>query len=80
MGRPPAKKTTWILGPVAAIMLFGFWLERNLLIWPSVIKNDSTSYLGVAQILIALGFFGAYGLVFLFYTRVFPTIAVPKKD
>jgi len=75
-----AKKTTWILGPVAAIMLFGFWLERNLLIWPSVIKNDSTSYLGVAQILIALGFFGAYGLVFLFYTRVFPTIAVPKKD
>lgn len=75
-----AKKTSWILGPVAAIMLFGFWLERNLLIWPSVIKDDSTSYLGVTQILIALGFFGAYGLVFLFYTRVFPTIAVPKKD
>jgi hypothetical protein len=75
-----AKKTTWILGPVAAIVLFGFWLERNLLVWPSVIKDDSTSYLGGYQILIALGFFGAYGLVFLIYTRVFPTIAIPKKD
>lgn len=79
LGQRP-KQTTWILGPVAAIVLFGFWLERNLLIWPSVIKDDSTSYLGVYQILIALGFFGAFGLVFLFYTRVFPTIAVAKKD
>ncbi len=75
-----AKKSKWVLGPVAAIMLFGFWLERNLLIWPSVIKDDSTSYLGVYQILIALGFFGAFGLVFLTYTKVFPTIAVPKRD
>ena len=75
-----AKKSKWVLGPVAAMMLFGFWLERNLLIWPSVIKDDSTSYLGVYQILIALGFAGAFGLVFLTYTRVFPTIAVPKKD
>jgi hypothetical protein len=74
-----AKKSKWVLGPVATIVLFGFWLERNLLIWPSVIKDDSTSYLGVYQILIALGFFGAFGLVFLTYTRVFPTISVPKK-
>jgi len=79
LGQRP-KKTGWILGPVATIVLFGFWLERNLLIWPSVIKDDSTSYLGFTQILIALGFFGAFGLVFLIYTRVFPTIAVPKQD
>jgi hypothetical protein len=65
---------------VASIILFGFWLERNLLIWPSVIKDDSTSYLGLYQILIALGFFGAFGLVFLIYTRVFPTIAIPRRD
>ena len=65
---------------MASIILFGFWLERNLLTWPSVIKDDSTSYLGVYQILIALGFAGAFGLVFLFYTHVFPTIAVEKKD
>ncbi|MCP4035620.1 MAG: hypothetical protein GY733_01685 [bacterium] len=79
LGQRP-KKTRWILGPVAAIILFGFWLERNLLVWPSVIKNDSTSYLGLYQILIALGFAGAFGLVFLFYTHVFPTIAVERED
>ena len=79
LGQRP-KKTGWILGPVASIILFGFWLERNLLVWPSVIKDDSTSYLGLYQILIALGFFGAFGLVFLIYTRVFPTIAISRRD
>ncbi|MFT5444716.1 MAG: hypothetical protein ACI8W3_003773 [Myxococcota bacterium] len=75
-----AKKSKWVLGPVSCIVLFGFWLERNLLIWPSVIKDDSMSYLGLYQVLIALGFFGAFGLVFLVYTRVFPTISIPKKS
>jgi len=79
LGQRP-KKTRWILGPVAAIILFGFWLERNLLTWPSVIKDDSTSYLGLYQVLIALGFAGAFGLVFLVYTHVFPTLAVERKD
>ena len=79
LGQRP-KKTGWILGPVASIILFGFWLERNLLVWPSVIKDDSTSYLGLYQVLIALGFFGAFGLVFLIYTRVFPTIAISRRD
>ena len=27
LGQRP-KKTTWILGPVATIVLFGFWLDR----------------------------------------------------
>ncbi len=79
LGQRP-KKTPWILGPVAAIVLFGLWLERNLLIWPSVIKDDSWSWLGVYQILIALGFAGSFCLVFLLYTRIFPTLAVPVED
>ncbi len=79
MGQRP-KKTPWILGPVAAIVLFGLWLERNLLIWPSVIKDDSLSWLGPFQILIALGFAGAFAAVFQIYSRVFPTISVPAKD
>jgi hypothetical protein len=73
------KKTPWIVGPVAAIVLFGFWLERNLLIWPSVIKDDMTSFLGFIQIGIGLGFLGAFILVFLVYSRVFPSIAVSSK-
>ena len=78
LGQRP-KKTPWILGPVAVIVLLGFWLERNLLIWPSVIKEENTLYLGLIPILIALGFFGAFGLVFLFYTRVFPSLAAEEQ-
>jgi hypothetical protein len=73
------KKTPWILGPVACIMLFGFWLERNLLIWPSVIKGDSWSWLGPIQLGIAVGFLGAFALVMLIYMRVFPSLAVPDR-
>ncbi len=72
------KKTPWILGPVAVVVLLGFWLERNLLIWPSVIKQENTLYLGPIPILIALGFLGAFGLVFLLYTRVFPSLAIDE--
>ena len=74
------KKTPWILGPVAVIVLVGFWLERNLLIWPSVIKEENTLYLGVVPILVALGFVGAFGLVFLFYTRVFPSLPSEEES
>ena len=74
------KKTPWILGPVAVVVLVGFWLERTLLIWPSVIKEENVLYLGVIPILVALGFLGAFGLVFLFYTRVFPSLAVEEDS
>jgi len=77
LGERP-KKTTWILGPVAGIMIIGFWLERNLLIWPSVVKDDNLAWAAPIPLLIALGFFGAFGLVHLVYTRVFPSLAVPE--
>ncbi len=74
------KKTPWIAGPVAGTLLFGLWLERNLLIWPSAIKNDILSWFGLIQVGIALGFLGIFLLVVLFYSRVFPTVAVSIKD
>jgi len=78
LGEKP-KKTPWIAGPVATLILIGFWLERNLLIWPSVIKEDQLAWLGPVQICIALGFSGAFALVFLVYSRVFPSLAVTGK-
>jgi hypothetical protein len=78
LGQRP-KETPWILGPVAAIMLLGFWLERNVLIWPSVIKSDGWAFLSPIPLLIAAGFLGAFVLVFLAYTRVFPSLAVPQR-
>ena len=79
LGRQP-KKTPWIAGPVAGTLLFGLWLERNLLIWPSVVKGNMYSWLGPIQIGIALGFLGLFLAVVIYYSRVFPTIAVSSKE
>jgi hypothetical protein len=79
LGERP-KKTPWILGPVAGIVLLGLWFERNLLVWPSVIKGDGLAWLGPIQLGIAAGFLGAFVLVYLVYTRVFPSLAVPERS
>jgi hypothetical protein len=77
LGQRP-KRTGWFLATISSIVVFGFWLERNVLVWPSLQPGESWSWLGPIQIGIALGFVGAFGLVFLIYTRVFPTLAVPE--
>jgi hypothetical protein len=79
LGQKP-KKTPWILGPVSGAVLLGVWLERNLLIWPSVVKDDATRWMGVMPLLIGVGFVGAYVLVYLVYARVFPSIAVEPES
>jgi len=79
LGQRP-KRTPAILGTVAAIVVGGFWLERNILIWPSLVPDDSFSWLGFVQLGIAGGFLGAFGLVFLTYTRVLPSLAVPRRS
>lgn len=78
LGQRP-KKTPVILGSVSFVMLFGFWLERNVLVWPSLVPKDSFSWLGPVQIGIAAGFLGAFALVFLLYTRLFPSLAVSNE-
>jgi hypothetical protein len=79
LGQKP-KVTNWIVGPVAFLVLVGMWMERNLLIWPSVIKDDMTAFLSFMPVCIGLGFAGAYVLVFLFYSRVFPSLAVADES
>jgi hypothetical protein len=79
LGQRP-KKTPWIVGPVAAIVLLGLWMERNLLVWPSIIKEDMTSFLGLIPLGIGAGFIGAYILVFLVYSRVFPSLAIADES
>ena len=78
LGQTP-KKTPAILGGVAAVMLVGFWLERNVLVWPSLVPQDDTAWIGPIQIGIALGFLGAFALTFLVFSRVFPTLPLPKR-
>jgi len=78
LGQAP-KRNWYIVGPVAVIMLLGFWLERNVLVWPSLVPNDSFAWLGAVQLGIAAGFLGAFALVFLTYSRIFPTLPVPRR-
>jgi hypothetical protein len=78
LGQRP-KKTPVILGGVACVVLLGFWLERNVLIWPSLVPQNGWAWIGPVQVGVALGFVGAFALVFLIYTRVFPSLAVPRK-
>ena len=79
LGQRP-KKTPAILGPVAAVVLLGFWLERNALVWPSLVPDDGMAWLGPIQIGISLGFLGAFTLVFLVFSRIFPTLPLPKSS
>ena len=72
--------TKWIVGPVSAGVILGIWIERNLLIWPSVVKDDMTAFLGLIPLGIGLGFTGAFVLVFLFYSRVFPSVSLARES
>jgi hypothetical protein len=53
-----AKQTPAILGPVCALGLAGMWLERYVLIVPSL-SLDAVPF-GLTQLLISLGFLGAF--------------------
>ncbi len=79
LGQRP-KRTPAILGTVAFIVLVGFWLERNVLIWPSLVPEDTMSFAGFVQFGIAAGFLGAFILVYLVYARIFPSLALPVDE
>jgi hypothetical protein len=79
LGQVP-KQTKPILGSVALISLFGFWLERNALVWPSLVPGDGLAWFGAIQVGVALGFLGAFVLVFLVFSRVFPTLPLPDRS
>ena len=74
------KKAPAVLGSVAAAVLLGFWLERNVLVWPSLMPADGLSWLGGTQLGIAAGFAGAFVLVYLIFSRVFPTLPLPQRS
>ncbi len=78
LGQKP-KKTGWFLATIATVSAFGFWIERNVLVWPSLVPENTWAFLGVVQIGTALGFLGLFALTFLVFTRRFPSLAVPRK-
>jgi len=79
LGQRP-KKTPSILGGVALVVLLGFWLERNALVWPALVPDDGSAWFGLVQLGIAGGFLGGFVLVFLLFSRVFPTLPLPTRS
>jgi hypothetical protein len=83
LGQRP-KKTVPILGTIALGSVLGFWLERYILVTPSLVKpadvlaGQAITPLGFVELGIAAGFIGAFFLCFLFVSRVFPGV-VPTR-
>jgi len=78
LGAKP-KKTPWMLACLASISVFGLWVERNVLVWPSLAPQDTWAFLGPIQIGTALGFAGAYAMTVMIYLRVFPSLPIPRR-
>ena len=64
-----------ILVFIASVSVTGFWLEKYVLIMPSL--SDKID-IGIMQILITLGFLGIFVFMFLLFVRAFP--AIPFGD
>ena len=51
-----------------------------MLVWPSLAPDDGAAWFGAIQLGIALGFLGGFALVYLIFSRVFPTLPLPSRD
>lgn len=77
LGQKP-KKSPSVLGTVALLSVFGFWLERYILVTPSLVSPEAVlagapvTPFGWLEILIAAGFVGLFFLSFLAFAKVFP--------
>ncbi|MCH8013439.1 MAG: hypothetical protein IH823_01400 [Candidatus Dadabacteria bacterium] len=61
---------------IAGVSLIGFWLDKFVLVVPSL---SNTINIGITQILITLGFLGAFVMMFLLFIRAFPSIPVGDR-
>jgi hypothetical protein len=73
--RPP-KKTPGVLAGVAAVVLFGHWLERFLLTVPSIYEGR-TLPLGLPEVGLALGFGAVWVATYTWFLRTFPVLPSP---
>jgi Ni/Fe-hydrogenase subunit HybB-like protein len=84
LGQKP-KKTPAILGTVALGSVIGFWIERYILITPSIVTPEAVlagapvTMLGFVELATSAGFVGLFFLVFLVFAKVLPG-AVPTAE
>ncbi|MDQ3388282.1 MAG: hypothetical protein M3483_02135 [Gemmatimonadota bacterium] len=75
--RPP-KMVPGILAGFAGLILLGHWLERFLLIYPSLLQGEEMALpLGFTEIGMGLGFLGLFLASYLWFLRTFPVLPSP---
>ena len=79
MGIKP-KKTPAILTTFALISLTGLWLDRYVLVVPSVIQSPVGLPLGWQELLITAGFFGLWGLSYCWFAERFGLVSPALLD
>lgn len=70
------KKNPATLAIFATIVLFGLWLERYLMVYPSVLHEAADIPFAFTEIGISLGFLGLFLLSFFWFMSRYPTVAV----
>lgn len=75
------KKIPAVVGGFATLILVGNWLERYMIIYPSLyeVEEGAAHHLpfGIPEIGIALGFMGLFLACYLWYLRTFPMLPSP---
>ena len=70
-----AKKTPAVFGTIAIISLSGLWIDRFVLVVPSITQAPGHLPLGILEVLITAGFFGLWGLSYLWFAERFPLVS-----
>ncbi len=69
------KRNPKTLFALCILILIGMWIERYMLVVPSLWK-DKTVPFGFMEVFITLGFFAGFSLTYLFFIRKFPIFPI----
>jgi hypothetical protein len=72
-----AKEAAWVLLLTGASIAIGLWLERYVLIAPSLWSRPGAPF-GWIEAGVALGFLGSAGLSYVFFLKNFPLIPLER--
>ena len=73
------KRTPFVLAVVSLIIVVGMWLERYILVVPSIWHERSLP-LGWIELGVLVGFFALFKLAFLTFMRAFPLATPPTAE
>ncbi len=70
------KKTPWIMGTIAGISLLGLWIERYILIYPTLYPDVDAVVFGLTEVGIGLAMLGLLAASLAWFGTRFPMLQV----